>query len=85
MTAIVIPTHARNKEKNMRKITSFLLCVLLVLTSTVFVGCDAEPKMSGPEKALEEFEKAFNERDLDGIVKIFKPSVIIFSVTICSR
>lgn len=58
----------------MRKITSFLLCILLVLSSMVFVGCDAEPKMSGPEKALEEFEKAFNERDLDGIVKIFKPS-----------
>lgn len=30
--------------------------------------------MSGPEKALKDFETAFNERDIDGIVKIFKPS-----------
>ena len=58
----------------MRKAICLMLCVLLSVMSLTLVGCDAEPKMSGPEKALEEFEKAFNERDMDGVVKIFKPS-----------
>lgn len=47
--------------------------IILLCAIMLFSGCSFQ-KLSGPEKALKDFEAAFNERDIDGIVKIFKPS-----------
>ncbi len=58
----------------MKKYSCFLLCLIFFCMTFLLVGCDIKMQISGPEKALNTFEKAFNERDLDGIVKIFKPS-----------
>lgn len=66
----------------MKKIIGLLLCVFLLCTSVTFLGCGFDksllvpqtPQLSGPEQAIEDFEKAFNERDIDGIIKFFKPS-----------
>ena len=50
-----------------------VLFVLLLCLIISFSSCSFE-QLSGPEKALKDFESAFNNRDVDGIVKIFNPS-----------
>lgn len=68
----------------MKKFFSLILCAVLLLTPVMLCSCadfgeDETEKttkaeeMSGPVKALMDFEAAFNERDLDGIINIFKP------------
>lgn len=52
-----------------RIIAALLICINIF----AFVGC-GNATMSGPEKALKNFETSFNERDIDGIIEIFKPS-----------
>ena len=74
-------------KKTLKKSIALLFVFVLVFS---FAGCEndavsdskvfetlrtVETRISGPEKALENFEKAFNERDMEGIVKIFKPNL----------
>ncbi len=52
--------------------TAIMLCIVSLVLSLFASGCTE--RLSGPEKALKEFETAINERDMDGIIGIFKPS-----------
>lgn len=55
---------------SLRKIFVIFLIAICIIT---FAGCEST-SLSGPEKALKNFETSFNERDIDGIIEIFKPS-----------
>ena len=58
----------------MRKTISYFMCIALLSSILGLTGCSTEPQISGPQKALLEFEKAFNQRDFEGVINAFKPS-----------
>lgn len=55
------------------KFKKIIVLFLSTICIIAFSGCDSLT-LSGPEKALKNFETSFNERDIEGIIDVFKPS-----------